>query len=260
VGSVIKLLTASSDFTDEYNSWIESIPPFRKELVFTVKRYYRPEWGSDWRSHFSVAPTNGRHGNMVRLDGQKIHVNMLRVGFDADGAWRLFSLRHDYAPAVKVQTEDDMTASVVTPPGLTTGPTGLSRKLVRNCELLLFQRPDDAIVRGYDSQTEMDMSGDDLFISNYQPLTRDEVRQMCDDVVHFSEFTDPMATFLSDFAHAEPGSTPAFAVSSANPRLIDGVPSRNPRYLQKRPDIAKPRQTQLADLASHLHRPGAPRK
>ncbi|MBX7471664.1 hypothetical protein K1Y80_37060 [Streptomyces sp. MAG02] len=253
VGSVIKLLTASSDFTDEYNSWIESIPPFRKELVFTVKRYYRPEWGSDWRSHFSVAPTNGRHGNMVRLDGQKIHVNMLRVGFDADGAWRLFSLRHDYAPAVKVQTEDDMTASVVTPPGLTTGPAGRSRKLVRNCELLLFQRPDDAIVRGYDSQTEMDMSGDDLFISNYQPLTRDEVRQMCDDVVHFSEFTDPMATFLSDFAHAEPGSTPAFAVSSANPRLIDGVPSRNPRYLQKRPDIAQPRQTQLADLASHLH-------
>ena len=30
---------------------------------------------------------------MVRLDGQKIHVSMLRVGFDADGAWRLFSLR-----------------------------------------------------------------------------------------------------------------------------------------------------------------------
>ncbi len=252
VGSVIKLLTPSSDFTLDYNDWVESIPQFRKELVFTVKRYYRPEWGADWRSHFSVAPTNGRHGNMVRLDGQKIHVNMLRVGFEPDGSWRLFSLRHDYAPAVKVQTEDDMTASVVTPPGLTTGPEGLSRKVVENCERLLFQRPDDAIVRGYDTQTERDMAGHDLFISNYQPLTREEVGAMRDDVVHFSQFTEPMARFLSDFADSDPEQGPAYVVSSADPRLIDGVRSKNPRYLQVRPDIANPRQTAIASLASHL--------
>ena len=171
VGSVIKLLTPSSDFTDWYNDWINSIPAFRKELVFTIKRYYKPEWGDDWRSHFSVAPTNGRHGNMVRLDGQKVLVSMARVGFQPDGSWRLFTLRHDYAPAVKVQTEDDMTASIVTSPGVVTGPEGLSRKVVANCEALLFQRPDDAICRGYDTQTERDMSGRDLFISNYQPLT-----------------------------------------------------------------------------------------
>ncbi|MCS4664245.1 hypothetical protein L2P92_14230, partial [Staphylococcus aureus] len=122
VGSVIKLLTPSSDFTDWYNDWINSIPAFRKELVFTIKRYYKPEWGDDWRSHFSVAPTNGRHGNMVRLDGQKVLVSMARVGFQPDGSWRLFTLRHDYAPAVKVQTEDDMTASIVTSPGVVTGP------------------------------------------------------------------------------------------------------------------------------------------
>ncbi|MCP6313093.1 hypothetical protein NL444_26860, partial [Klebsiella pneumoniae] len=88
VGSVIKLLTPSSDFTDWYNDWINSIPAFRKELVFTIKRYYKPEWGDDWRSHFSVAPTNGRHGNMVRLDGQKVLVSMARVGFQPDGSWR----------------------------------------------------------------------------------------------------------------------------------------------------------------------------
>jgi hypothetical protein len=45
VGSVIKLLTVSDDFTDEYNAWVASIPQFRKELVFTIKRYYKPEWG-----------------------------------------------------------------------------------------------------------------------------------------------------------------------------------------------------------------------
>lgn len=253
VGSVIKLLTPSSDFTDWYNDWINSIPAFRKELVFTIKRYYKPEWGDDWRSHFSVAPTNGRHGNMVRLDGQKVLVSMARVGFQPDGSWRLFTLRHDYAPAVKVQTEDDMTASIVTSPGVVTGPEGLSRKVVANCEALLFQRPDDAICRGYDTQTERDMSGRDLFISNYQPLTREDVRAMRDDVVAFSKFTPPMRTFLSNFADSDPSEQPKFVVSSANPRLIDGVRSRNPRYLQVRPDIAKPRETAIANLASHLY-------
>ena len=253
VGSVIKLLTPSSDFSDWYNDWIESIPAFRKELVFTIKRYYKPEWGDDWRSHFSVAPTNGRHGNMVRLDGQKVLVSMARVGFEPDGSWRLFTLRHDYAPAVKVQTEDDMTASIVTSPGMVTGPKGLSRKIIANCEALLFQRPDDAIYRGYDTQTESDMSGHDLFISNYQPLTRDEVKQMRDDVVAFSKFTRPMRTFLSDFADSDPSEMPDFAVSSADPRLIDGARSRNPRYLQVRPDIANPRETAIADLSSHLY-------
>ena len=253
VGSVIKLLTPSSDFTDWYNDWINSIPAFRKELVFTIKRYYKPEWGDDWRSHFSVAPTNGRHGNMVRLDGQKVLVSMARVGFQPDGSWRLFTLRHDYAPAVKVQTEDDMTASIVTSPGVVTGPEGLSRKVVANCEALLFQRPDDAIYRGYDTQTERDMSGTDLFISNYQPLTREDVRAMRDDVVAFSKFTPPMRTFLSNFADSDPSEQPKFVVSSADPRLMDGVRSRNPRYLQVRPDIAKPRETAIANLASHLY-------
>ncbi len=253
VGSVIKLLTPSSDFTDWYNDWINSIPAFRKKLVFTIKRYYKPEWGDDWRSHFSVAPTNGRHGNMVRLDGQKVLVSMARVGFQPDGSWRLFTLRHDYAPAVKVQTEDDMTASIVTSPGVVTGPEGLSRKVVANCEALLFQRPDDAIYRGYDTQTERDMSGTDLFISNYQPLTREDVRAMRDDVVAFSKFTPPMRTFLSNFADSDPSEQPKFVVSSADPRLIDGVRSRNPRYLQVRPDIAKPRETAIANLASHLY-------
>ncbi|NLE98785.1 MAG: hypothetical protein GX596_12495, partial [Propionibacterium sp.] len=60
MGSVIKLLTPSSDFTDEYNGWLEAIPNHVKELVFVVKRFYRPEWGTDWASHFSVPKINGR--------------------------------------------------------------------------------------------------------------------------------------------------------------------------------------------------------
>ena len=133
IGSVIKLLTPSrSEYTADYNAWLSRIPPYVKELVYAVKRSHRPEWGDDWRSHFSVAEIDGRQGNSLFLDGVKVTLNMLRVGYDVDGSWRLFSLRHDFSPAVKVQTQDDITASTVVPGALAagstpTGPTSSSR-------------------------------------------------------------------------------------------------------------------------------------
>ena len=255
IGSVIKLLTPSDDFTDAYNEWLESIPPHVKELVFVVKRFHRPEWGGDWRSHFTVGIMNGRQGNALRLDGERINVNMLRVGFDTEGSWRRFGQRHDFTPAVKVQTEDDITASIVGPAHLTAvpdGAIGLSRKYVQNCENLLFQRPDDAIHRGYDKQTELDMSGHDNFLSNFEPLTRFDAREMRDDAVAFSAFTTPMQQLLAEFADQPDDQSPRFVVSSANPRLVGGKPSKNPRYLQKRPDLTNAQATAAADLAMHL--------
>ncbi len=251
IGSVIKLLTPSDEFHANYNSWLESIPPHIKELVFVVKRFYRPEWGGDWRSHFTVGRINGRLGNALRLDGDKITVNMLRVGFESDGSWRLFGLRHDFAPAVKVQTEDDITASTVVSGAVLGLDASRSYKIVENCEELLFQRPDDAIHRGYDKQTELDLSHPGTFLSNFQPLTRAEVSAMRDDAVSFSQFTKPMAELLSTFADSEGG--PDYVVSSANPRLVDGKPSKNPRYLQQRPDRTNAKATAVADLASHLY-------
>jgi hypothetical protein len=253
IGSVIKLLTPSDEFHANYNSWLESIPPHIKELVFVVKRFYRPEWGGDWRSHFAVGRINGRLGNALRLDGDKITVNMLRVGFEADGSWRLFGLRHDFSPAVKVQTEDDITASTVVSGAVLGLDPSRSYKIVENCENLLFQRPDDAIHRGYDKQTERDLSQPGTFLSNFQPLTRAEVAAMRDDAVSFSQFTEPMARMLSEFADSPEGSGPDFVVSSANPRLVEGKPSKNPRYLQQRPDRANAEATAVADLASHLY-------
>src|SRR6478736_533499 len=55
LGSVIKLLTPNpAEFSPEYNAWLESIPNHVRALVFVIKRFYRAEWGQDWRSHFSV--------------------------------------------------------------------------------------------------------------------------------------------------------------------------------------------------------------
>ena len=260
LGSVIKLLTPSSMYTDEYNAFLESIPAHIKELIFTVKRFYQPSWGKDWRSHFSVGIINGRKGNSLRLDGEVIKVNMLRVGFEDDGAWRLLSLRPDFSPAAKVQTEDDITASIVAPGGLISTPDSeLSRKFVTNCESLLFQRPDDAIVRGYDKQTESDMSDAqaDLFISNFEPLTPADARAMAADAPGLSRFTQPMQDLVARAAALPEAEDPAeetYWVSTANPRLVNGTPTKNPRYLQVRPDVANPKDVVLADLANHLFR------
>ena len=260
LGSVIKLLTPSSMYTDEYNAFLESIPDHIKELIFTVKRFYQPSWGKDWRSHFSVGIINGRKGNSLRLDGEVIKVNMLRVGFEDDGAWRLLSLRPDFSPAAKVQTEDDITSSIVVPGGLISTPDSeLSRKFVTNCESLLFQRPDDAIVRGYDKQTESDMSDAqaDLFISNFQPLTPADARAMAADAPGLSRFTQPMQDLVARAAalpEAEDPTKETYWVSTADPRLVNGTPTKNPRYLQVRPDIANPKDVALADLTNHLFR------
>ncbi len=250
VGSVIKLLTPSSEFRQEYNEWLETIPHHVKELVFVVKRVYQPEWGDDWASHFSVGIINGRKGTSLRLEGQKIHVNMLRVGFEPDGSWRLFGLRHDFHPASKVQTEDDITASIVAPPRVT-GET-FSRKFVQNAESLLFQRPDDAIHRGYDKQTELDMSKPGTFISNFEPLTRSDAVALVDDAVGFTAYTPAMQDLIRRVAAGN--DLPKYFVSSAHPRVIKGARSKNPRYLQVRPDLADPETTGRAELARHLYR------
>jgi hypothetical protein len=253
LGSVIKLLTPSSDYNDRYNRFLRQIPSHVKELLFTVKRYYKPEWGDDWRSHFSVGHINGRRGNAMRLDGDKIVVNMLRVGFEPDGSWRLFSLRPDFEPANKVQTEDDITASTVVGPVLSAGGSGtLPRKYVINCERRLFQRPDDAVHRGYDKQAERDLSQSDAFISNFQPLTHADARERLTNVQTFSQFTAPMQDLIRFAAAMGDDESPRYWVCSAESRLVDGKRSKNPRYLQLRPDLANPEATAAADLSSHL--------
>lgn len=151
MGSVIKLLTPSSrDYSDGYNRWLEGIPQHIKENSSSwSKRFHRTEWGDDWRKHYSVDVINGRLGYSLKLDGSKLIVNTLRVGFEKDGAWRVFGLRHDFHPAVvRSQTEDDITASVVAPgePG-TAGPAAGLWEVVQNPASALFQRPDDAIHR-----------------------------------------------------------------------------------------------------------------
>jgi hypothetical protein len=257
LGSVIKLLTPDDkDYSKEYNAWLRSIPQYIKEIVFVVKRHFRSTWGSRWRDHFSVDIINGNPGNELKCDNRKLTASYLRMGFDADGAWRVFGLREDFHPAAKIQMEDDITASVVVPARIIfsdeNSATSASLKFVENCEQRLFQRPDDAVHRGYDKQTERELAQSGNFISNFEPLTRADARALVDEAIGFSKFSAPMQTLVRVAANGAAG--PAYFVSSAHPRLVDGKPSKNPRYLQQRPDLVDARGVHLARMATRLFR------
>jgi len=261
LGSVIKLMTPSPDYTDQYNEWLATIPQTVRQLLITLKRYYQPEWGADWRQHFSVDRINGLPGNELKFQDQKLLGNYLRMGFDPDGSWRIFKLRPDFNPADKVQFEDDITASVVLPreslnnldPEYRGTVGNESVKLVANCETLLFQRPDEAIHRGFDKDAEADIASAGIFISNFEPLTAKDVQALVDEVVEFDKYTPPMKRLLSDFL-SNGNANSGFVVSSAHARMVDGSPSKNPRYLQKRPDLTNPRGTYLAEIGTRLAR------
>jgi len=255
LGSVIKLLTPSPHHTAEFNAWLKAIPPSIMALVFLIKRFYRSEWGDNWRDHLSVDIIDGAPGHELKLDHRKIVATYLRVGFDLEGGWRTFKVRQDYLACEKVQMEDDISASVVVPvaairPWIAQDVRGQSVKLVGNCEYRLFQRPDDAIIPGYDKQTEFNMSAPGNFMANFEPLDHDKLAEVVEDVLTFSKFTPPMHDLLSEaYRQNQP-----YAVSSAHPRLVDGKPSKNPRYLETRVDLIKPIRKYVAEMGARLHR------
>ncbi|MBC7782767.1 MAG: hypothetical protein H7144_02925 [Burkholderiales bacterium] len=260
LGSVIKLLTPSDDFTDEYNAWLASVPNYLFAMLFIIKRFYKPDWGANWREHFNVDIVNGFPGHEFKFNGRKLVGTYLRVGLTEDGhstAWRTYKVRQDFMPAAKVQTEDDISASVVVPTRLLShlnkyydGHQGPSVKFLTNCEHRLFQRPDDAVHRGLDRQTERDLARQDNFISNFQPLSNADAVAMVQRAAEFDQFTQPMQKLLRD-ATTEGN---RFVVSSADPRLVDGKPSKNPRYLQIRPDIMDPLSKRAAEVGERLYR------
>ena len=255
LGSVIKLLTPSGTlYNDTYNAWLEAIPHPIRELAYVVKRFYQPEMGDNWREHFSVDLVNGRPGNELRFKGEKLVAHYARVGFTEGGNWRIFSLRNDFVPAEKLQAEDDITASVVVPAERLhnvnpkyAGPR--SYKIVQNAERRLFQRPDDAIHRGYDKLTEAHFALDDNFFSNYAPLTQTDAQALLASAITLSEWTLPMQEVIRRAAEA-----PGYFVSSAHPRIVDGKPTKNPRYLQIRADLMDKKPGYLSGMGMRLYR------
>ncbi len=255
LGSVIKLLTPSDEYTDEYNHWIRTIPEKIKDLIYIVKRRYHIEWDQHWRDYFSVDKINGIPGNELKFQNLRLITNYLRVGHDPDNSWRIFQVRQDFFPAEKVQVEDDISASIVLPAarlsGLNPSYHNPSVKMVTNCESRLFQRPDDCVIKGYDKQAEKDLSSPNTFLSNFEPLTKDDVRKIKEDTIGFDYYTYPVKELINHFLD---DSGTEYLVVPSESRLVDGVPSANPRYLQIRPDFVHPVERYLAETCTRIFR------
>ncbi|MEZ6055675.1 MAG: hypothetical protein R3C01_03130 [Planctomycetaceae bacterium] len=262
LGSVIKLLTPNEEYNDVYNQWLKKIPEHLYALIFAIKRFHNPEWGDDWRRHFSVDVVNGSSGHELKLGERKLVGTYLRVGLTEANGWRTFKCRQDFAAAAKVQTEDDISVSTVVPserlgkiPGyLQAIPDGFL-KFVANCEYRLFQRPDDAIHRGFDKQAEADLARREVnFISNFEPITRDQVLDMQTKAIEFDAYTEPMKALLRSVGEQESG----YVVCSDNPRKIGDRVTKNPRYLQDRADMVDPFDRYLAEMGTRLWRKAQP--
>ena len=256
LGSVIKLLTPNRLYTEEYNEWLRSIPMHVKDLVFTIKRFYKPSWEGGWRQFFSVDTVNGLPGKELKYKHQKLVAQYLRVGFTDEGLWRTFTLRKDFIPAAKIQREDDISASTVVGAGqvehLKSDEHRPSIKFLSNCEFRFFQRPDEAIHRGYDKKAESDFTRENLFASNYHPVTRDEACEEVADALEFGEYTPGLQKVFHEFLAED--NDRGYILSTARPRIVDGKPTKNPRYLQNRPDVEDRESGYLAALGTRLHR------
>lgn len=256
LGSVIKLLTKSDDYTDEYNAWLDSFPQRIKVLVFVIKGNFSRGYDKDWRSYFSVDKVNGIPGNELKFENQKMLSNYMRVGHDVDNSWRIFLLRQDFNPAQKVQFEDDITASVVLKADkLNDLNPDYSKhdsvKILQNCESRLFQRPDDCVIKGYDKQGEADLSSPNTFLSNFEPLKREQVQEIKDDTIGFELYTQPVKDLINDFLSS---SKPEYLVVPSEPRIVDGKPTKNQRYLQTRPDLVDNTDKYLSETAQRISR------
>jgi len=254
LGSTIKLLTPSSQYTDAYNQFLRSIPGHVKAVVFYVKRFYRPErTNDDWKDYFSTDVINGRKGHELLFNNRKLSASYLRVGYAADNSWYLHKLRSDFIAAAKIQMEDDITASVTLPVKhlkyLNPEYSNKSVKLVENCEEKFFQRPDEAINRGYDKETESDLSQRNNFCSNYEPLSVEDGKRLVSDAISFDQYTKPIRKLILEGSNDSSGN---YFITPSHPRIVDGAPSKNPRYLQIRPDLVNPIDDHLAEMGIRL--------
>lgn len=255
LGSAVKLLTPSDLYNDEYNAFLRSIPEHIRSLALFVKRLYRNEnEKGNWKDYMSVEFINGRQGTTLLYKNKRVIGTYVRIGFNDDGNWRLNKLRSDFTPSYKIQVEDDITASITLPASMISHRNpkfnNPSVKIVGNCENRLFQRPDEAVHRGYDKDAESDMCKPGSFLTNYEPLTKEDGRALIEDAINFDLYTQPVKDLVNKFME----SNDEFFVVPSHTRIVKGAPTKNPRYLQFNKNSVENIDTYVAEVGIRLHR------
>lgn len=257
LGSAVKLLTPSNQYNEEYNVFLKELPDHIRTLAFFVKRHYRgfEEKGFNWKELFNVEIVNGRPGNVLRYKHNPITASYVRIGFNQEGRWYIHKLRSDFVPSLKIQTEDDISATITLPANqlknLNKEYSNPSLKLVANCESYLFQRPDEAVIRGYDKEAEQEIVDNNTFLTNYEPLTNANAIELFEDAISFEKFTNPVKEFITKIAKSK---KETYFVTPSHTRIVDGVPTKNPRYLQRNIFKEETQDSYLAETGVRLYR------
>ena len=204
----------------------------------------------------SVEVINGQKGSSLKYNDTQVVGSYVRIGFNQNGDWMLNKLRSDFSPSLKIQTEDDITASITLPREqlneLNSEYTNKSVKIVTNCEAHLFQRPDEAVVRGYDKGAEKDLVSDNTFLTNYELLSKKNAHELFEDTINFDKYTQPVKDLIKSVVASEDPSI-KFSVPS-HTRIVDGEPTKNPRYLEPNIFIEENETSYVAEMGVRLAR------
>ena len=191
----------------------------------------------------------------MRYKHNPIVASYVRIGFNEEGRWYLHKLRSDFVPSMKIQTEDDISATITVPSNrlkdLNAEYNNPSVKLVANCESYLFQRPDEAVIRGYDKEAEKEIVDNNTFLTNYEPLTRENAIELIDEAISFEKYTKPVKNFIKEVAESDSDN---YFVTPSHPRIVDGEPTKNPRYLQRNIFKEETQDSYLGEIGVRLFR------
>jgi hypothetical protein len=257
LSSAVKLLIPSEENSAEYNEFLNNIPVHIRSLVLFVKRLYRQAHGTlNWKEYMSVEIINGKKGTGLMYNNTPVIGSYVRIGFNEKGNWMLNKLRSDFSPCEKIQTEDDITASITLPrealSNLNPEFTNKSLKLLTNCEAHLFQRPDEAVVRGYDKNAELDLVTDGRFLTNYELLKKEDAVALYEDTINFDKYTQPVQDFIASIVKSD--KKEEFFVVPSHTRIVNGEPTKNPRYLEPNKFVNETEASYLADVGIRLVR------
>jgi hypothetical protein len=257
LSSAVRLLTPSDQNSDEFNEMLNNIPVHVRSLVLFVKRLYRQAHGGlNWKEYMSVEVINGQKGTGLLYNNTPVVGSYVRIGFNQEGNWMLNKLRSDFSPSEKIQTEDDITASITVPrhrlDNLNPEFKNKSLKVLTNCEAHLFQRPDEAVVRGYDKGAELDLVTDGRFLTNYELLKKEDAIALYEDTINFDKYTQPVQDFIEGIVKSD--KPEEYFVVPSHTRIVNGEPTKNPRYLEPNKFINETEATYLADIGVRLVR------
>jgi hypothetical protein len=257
LGSAVKLLIPNDENTDEFNEFLSDIPVHVRSLVLFIKRLYRGDLtDKNWKDMMSVEVINGQKGSNLKYNGTEVVGSYVRIGFNQNGDWMLNKLRSDFSPSLKIQTEDDISASITLPSNMVKNLnpeyTNKSVKITANCEAHLFQRPDEAVVRGYDKGAEKDIVTDDTFLTNYELMKKADAIAIYEDTINFDKYTQPVKDLIQSIVESE--NEEEYFVVPSHTRIVAGEPTKNPRYLEPNVFVEENETSYLADVGVRIAR------